>query len=160
MTTTTGTQRPRAFYHDGSIGTPLPPAKTPGWDLSTERRIDDGKGLARMLGWFSIGLGAAELLAPAQVADLAGLDEDRTDLVRFYGMREIASGVGILSQFREPTPWVWSRVAGDLLDLATLGAAMAGDNPRRGRAAGAMAMVLGVTALDMYCASQLSAHQA
>ena len=152
-------QTPRAFYPDFAIGTPLPPSRTPGWDLNTERRADDGKGLARALGWFSIGLGAAELLAPAHVADLAGLDEDRTDLVRFYGMREIASGVGILSQ-RQPTPWVWSRVAGDLLDLATLGAAMASDNPRRGRAAGAMAMVLGVTALDMLCASQLTAHQA
>ena len=160
MTTTTGTERPRTFYQEGSIGTPLPPARTPGWDLRTERRIDDGRGLARMLGWFSIGLGAAEFFAPDRMAELTGLDDDRTDLVRFYGMREIASGIGILSQHREPAPWVWSRVAGDLLDLATLGAAMAGDNPRRGRAAGAMAMVLGVTALDMYCASQLSAHQA
>ena len=159
MTTISDTRTPRAFYPEAAIGTPLPPVRTPGWDLNTERRIDDGKTLARALGWFSIGLGAAELLAPAQVADLAGLDEDRTELVRFYGLREVASGIGILAQ-RHPTPWVWSRVAGDLLDLATLGAAMAADNPRRGRAGAAMAMVLGVTALDMLCARQLTSHEA
>lgn len=163
MTTTgteTGTERPRAFYPDGGIGTPLPPPRTPGWDLRTERRIDDGRSLARALGWFSIGLGAAELIAPEKFTDFVGMDDDRTDLVRFYGLREIASGVGILSQHREPTPWVWSRVAGDLLDLATLGTVLNGDNPRRGRAALAMTMVAGITALDVLCASRLSAKPA
>jgi hypothetical protein len=158
MTTTAGTETPRAFYPDGGIGHPLP-VKTPGWDMGTERRIDDGKTLARALGWFSIGLGAAEVLVPERITEFLGMDDDRTDLVRFYGLREIASGVGILSQ-RKPTGWVWSRVAGDFLDIATLAAAMTGDNPHRGRAAGALAMVAGVTALDVLCASQLSAQQA
>jgi hypothetical protein len=132
--------------------------KTPGWDVGPERRIDDGKGLARALGWFSIGLGAAELLAPERITEFLGMDDDRTDLVRFYGLREIASGVGILSQ-RQPTPWVWSRVAGDFLDIATLATVMTGDNPHRARAGGALAMVAGVTALDILCANQLSANQ-
>jgi hypothetical protein len=158
MTTTTETERPRAFYPDGGIGDPLP-MRTPGWDMGTERRIDDGKTLARGLGWFSIGLGAAEVLAPDSFTEFLGMDEDSRELVRFYGMREIASGIGILSQ-RQPTPWVWSRVAGDFLDIATLAATMTGDNPRRGRAAGALAMVAGVTALDILCASQLSARNA
>jgi hypothetical protein len=61
MTTTTEVQRPRAFYADGAIGTPLPPPRRPGWDLNTEQRIDDGRGLTRALGWLSIGLGVTAL---------------------------------------------------------------------------------------------------
>jgi hypothetical protein len=39
---------------------------------------------------------------------------------RLYGLREIGVGVAILAQ---PTSsaWLWARVAGDVLDLATLG---------------------------------------
>ena len=47
--------------------------------------------------------------------------EERTELIRVYGMREIATGVGILSQ-DDPTPWLWGRVGGDVLDLGTLAA--------------------------------------
>jgi hypothetical protein len=155
METTTETHTPRAFYPESSIGVPLP-VKTPGWDMNTERRIDDGKGLARALGWFSIGLGAAELLAPDRITEFLGM-EGHEELVRFYGMRELASGIGILSE-REPTPWVWSRVAGDFLDIATLATGLSEDNPHRGRAAGALAMVAGITALDVLCASQLSSQ--
>jgi hypothetical protein len=44
-------------------------------------------------------------------------------LIRAYGLREIAAGIGILAAIRR-APWVWSRVAGDAMDLATLGGAM------------------------------------
>jgi len=37
--------------------------------------------------------------------------------LRSYGIREIAMGLGILAG-RNPTPWIWGRVAGDALDLA------------------------------------------
>src|SRR5690349_17261487 len=82
----------------------------------TEQRLANG------LGWFSIGLGLAELAAPRQVARLIGArDEDNTRTVlRAYGVRELAAGFGILSQ-TSPTGWLWGRVAGDMLDLASLG---------------------------------------
>ena len=67
--------------------------------------------LARGLGWFSIGLGVAELVAPGQLARFLGMEE-RTELIRAYGAREIMTGIGILSQ-EDPTPWIWGRVAGD-----------------------------------------------
>lgn len=113
--------------------------------------------LANGLGWFSIGLGLAEVIAPGKVAELIGVnDDDRTrTLLRAYGAREIAAGIGILSQPR-PAGWVWGRVAGDVLDLATLAAALQSDSTNRTRLAAATAAVLGVTALDVLCGQQLS----
>jgi len=103
--------------------------------------------VARALGWFSIGLGLAELLAPRMVARAAGL-EGRERLLQFYGVRELASGIGILLA-RNPRPWVASRVAGDALDIATL--VDAGST----KSMAALAAVGGVTALDVYAAASL-----
>jgi uncharacterized membrane protein len=113
--------------------------------------------LARGLGWFSIGLGLAEVLAPRGVAKIAGVRGNHTGLIRLFGLREIASGIGIFMQ-RRPAEAVWSRVAGDALDLAALGVAFASRDSRKGRVAFATANVLGVTALDVLCAQQLSRH--
>jgi hypothetical protein len=112
--------------------------------------------LAQGLGWFSIGLGLVELLAPRRLASSLGMEE-HSGLIQAYGAREIATGVGILAQ-RDPTPWIWGRVAGDALDLATL-AAVVPNNPRKGNALLAMAAVAGVAALDLLCARELRAHQ-
>lgn len=110
--------------------------------------------LAKGLGWFSLGLGFAELLAPRGVAKVAGLDTNRTGFIRLFGVREIASGLGIFIQ-RKPTEAVWARVAGDALDIAFLGAAFNSSGSKKGRLAFATANVLGVTALDVLCAKQL-----
>src|SRR5688572_19897184 len=101
------------------------------------------------LGWFSIGLGLAQLLAPRKVARSVGLGKHH-GLMRVLGIREIMSGVGILSQ-RKTDRWVNSRVAGDAMDLALLGAAFSSGEGKRGRVAVATAAVAGVTALDVYC---------
>ena len=114
--------------------------------------LDEAR-LARGLGYFSIGLGLAELLAPKAVGRMIGL-EDRPGLLRLYGLREITAGLGILTQ-SQPTGWVWSRVAGDALDLATLGAAFASKQDKRGRVAAATAAVAGVAALDVICSRKL-----
>ena len=111
--------------------------------------------LAQGLGWFSVGLGLAEAVVPGGVARLAGMPSRRRGLLRAYGARELASGVGILSQ-RRPTMWLWSRVAGDVLDLATLASAMTSRRSRRGRIVMATAAVAGVTALDVMAARRLS----
>jgi hypothetical protein len=114
-----------------------------------------GDRLVRGLGWFSIGLGLAEVLAPGAVARLTGVRNK--GLLQMYGLREIAAGIGILSSPR-PTGWLWARVAGDALDLATLGA---GSDSRQGGSPGLAALaVAGVTALDVLCAAQLSAAEA
>ncbi|HYE15959.1 MAG TPA: SRPBCC family protein, partial [Pyrinomonadaceae bacterium] len=118
-----------------------------------------GEGLARGLAWFSIGLGLAELLAPRGVAKVAGVSEGNSALIRLLGLREIAHGVAIFSQGRRPAGAVWSRVVGDALDLACLGAAFASPDSDKGRVAFATANVLAVTALDVLCAQQLSGGQ-
>jgi uncharacterized membrane protein len=122
-----------------------------------EHREQDQRGerLARGLALFSIGLGAAELMAPRAMARLAGLPQDSTDSLRLLGAREIGHGLGILSN-PASAGWVWTRVGGDAVDLSVLAAALQSDESDRARVASAIIAVLGVTALDIICAGQLS----
>ena len=101
--------------------------------------------LGRALGWFSIGLGLTELLAPKAVTQWLGM-EGKEGLVRAYGARELASGVMCLSVNNDYG--AWSRVAGDMLDLATLSAAYRDDNPKKDNVAAAIAAVVGITLMD------------
>ncbi len=109
--------------------------------------------LAQGLGWFSIALGLTEVLAPRTLARTLGMGR-RKMLVAGYGVREIATGIGIFAS-ADPTPWMWGRVSGDALDIGTLAAALIGGNPRKGSVAVALATVAGVTALDVICAQAL-----
>lgn len=109
--------------------------------------------LARGLGWFSIGLGLAQLLAPRGMSRAIGVG-DQAMLMRVIGLREIGTGVALLSQ-REPTPWVETRVVGDVMDLGLLALAAYGAGADRDRIAGTTVAVAGIAALDVYCAAQL-----
>jgi uncharacterized membrane protein len=111
--------------------------------------------LAHGLGWFSIGLGLAEVFAPRAIARIAGVKGDNR-LIQLFGLREISSGLAIFAQGERPAAAVWSRVAGDALDLASLGRAFASPDSNKGRVAFAAMNVLAVTALDVLCAQQLS----
>jgi uncharacterized membrane protein len=113
------------------------------------------KRLAKGLGWFSVGLGLAELLAPRAIAKISGVSNAHTGLIRLYGARELASGIAIFAQ-EKPTEAVWARVAGDALDLVSLGVAGTSPDAKLGRLAFATANVLAVTALDIVCAMQLT----
>jgi hypothetical protein len=103
-------------------------------------------GLARNLGWFSIGLGFLELLAAEKITSALGM-RGKENLVRAFGVREITSGIMTLSVDKQAG--LASRIAGDALDIATLATAMGPDNPRRDNAALALLMVAGVTFLDI-----------
>ena len=109
--------------------------------------------LARGLGWFSIGLGLGELFAGRRLARLLGLEE-HVRLLRLFGLREIATGAGILAS-GGTSAWLWARVAGDALDVLLLRSALAGWNPQRGKAKLALGNVLAISALDVACARQL-----
>ena len=121
--------------------------------MADESRNGNDTRIARGLGWFSIALGAAEIFAPRALSRFIGVPEHRA-LLRVLGFREIASGMAILAQ-RRPSPGLWSRVAGDAMDLALLGAALKSNTATRGRIAGATAAVVGVTALDVLCSERM-----
>ncbi len=118
------------------------------------RRLDEEK-VARGLGWFSIGLGLAEIAAPRGLARLIGVRGDYSGLFHMLGAREITSGVGILTRRRPDAGWLWSRVGGDAIDLALLGAAFRLKGSDRRRLVAATAAVAGVTALDVICSQRL-----
>ena len=114
--------------------------------------------LARGLGVFSIALGLVEVFAARSLTRALGMEGNET-LVQAYGAREIATGIGILAS-DDPTPWIWGRVAGDALDIATLVTGLGEDNPERSNVGIALAAVAGATALDVYCAQALSRESA
>ncbi|MGZ8155967.1 MAG: SRPBCC family protein [Burkholderiales bacterium] len=119
-------------------------------------RREEPQRLARGLGWFSLGLGVAQVLAPRAVARLTGVPIPPVLMV-LCGLRELACGAGILSR-PQPLPWVNARIAGDALDLAGLAAALAIPGVDRKRLALATAAVAGVAALDVYSARDLASQ--
>lgn len=119
-------------------------------EISTRSRTRLSRSAARGLGWFSIGLGVAELLMPRVIAGVTGM-RGREGMVRASGVREIMTGIGILAA-RRPGPWMWVRVAGDAMDAATLGFR---GRPRAGARA-AIATMAGLAALDAGCAAAVN----
>jgi hypothetical protein len=84
----------------------------------TARPQEEGVAAARTLVALSFGLGATELLAPELVATVAGLSPTRNvvNVIRWLGCREVCHGLAILTSPR----LTWTRVAGDVLDVAAL----------------------------------------
>ena len=117
--------------------------------------------LAKGLGVFSIGLGLAELLAPRSFCRAFGM-EGQENLFRAYGVRELATGVAIMMS-HDPTPWMWGRVGGDAIDLATMAVGAdpkgAEESDQKRNLGVAVAAVAGVTVLDAICAVGLGLDQ-
>jgi uncharacterized membrane protein len=113
--------------------------------------------LARFLGWFSLGLGVPQTIAPGRVNRLIGVRDDRTSRAwqRVVGARELAAAAGIFSRPR-PAGWLWARVAGDIKDLALLASAWRNKELSPGRLAAATASVAGITAVDAFTATRMS----
>lgn len=119
-------------------------------------REPEGASLARGLGWFSVGLGLAELFAPQALSMAVGVADNHRSRValRTLGARELASGAAILAGRPTPAP-IWARVMGDVMDLAVLGMALRARRTHTSRALVAMAAVAGVAALDVFTALRL-----
>jgi uncharacterized membrane protein len=133
--------------------------------------------LAHSLGWFSVGLGLVEVCAPRQLARAVGLAprlpqawldhlprsltrglaDEHAATLRLFGLREIGTGLAILTQ-RRPIGSLWARVAGDVLDLGLLGSALRRSGDRR-RLVTAAAAVAGVTALDLLAGQRLATRR-
>ncbi|PWU47880.1 cyclase [Micromonospora sp. S4605] len=110
--------------------------------------------MARFLGWFSLGLGAASVGARQRVSRLCGIDDSRTaqTVLQIAGMREFGHAAALLIPRR--AGWgAWTRVAGDIMDLAVCGQAMRNRcGERRRRLMYATGAVAGITAVDLYTA--------
>ncbi len=122
-------------------------------DMMPHSRKKSAWHLAQRLGYFSIALGVLEIMAPRFICWFLGVRRGRR-LVSFFGFREVATGVAILST-RNRAPFIWGRVAGDALDLAALMAALMTSRrkPLAGLALGSVAMI---TMIDLICAQTLS----
>lgn len=118
-------------------------------------RLTQEQQLAYGLGWFGVGLGLAELLAPRRVATMIGVSQEHRTLIRCMGLRELVSSAAIL---RDPSSAgaVWSRVAGDVLDLALLGVAFTSRRSNHTPLAAATASVAGAMLMDVITAQQLT----
>lgn len=120
--------------------------------LSTADRV------ARLVGWFSIGLGLWQLAKPGLWTRSLGM-EGSENLVRLCATREVMTGMGALSP--NPAPAMWARVGGDALDLAALTWARRDEtNPRRDNIGMALIAVGALTAVDLYCAQSLGKRYA
>jgi hypothetical protein len=119
--------------------------------VSMTRRGNEGKGLGQMLGALSIGLGVLDLLAAPRIARFLGM-RGSEGFIRACGFREVVSGMGLM-RARNRTPWIWSRVGGDALDVAALLTALKG---RQKRNVGFLLAAVGaITALDLLYARSL-----
>src|SRR3569623_800079 len=111
--------------------------------------IADGSGqmLAKGLGVFSLGLGLAEVTAPRAIARLIGVDDEGATpvILRALGAREIAHGIGIFARPRS----VWTRLVGDVIDVAYVGMKFRDRCNSRTRLWGTVGALLGVGALDL-----------
>jgi len=111
--------------------------------------------LAKPLGWFSLALGAAELLAPRKIAAAHGTPEGE-GVVRGFGAREVAAGLGVLAWPRSPIPLL-ARAAGDVLDIGAAGvAARKAPDSKRTTALVSLATVVGFLALDLLVARSVA----
>lgn len=85
---------------------------------ATHRPVSQLPALAKVLATTSVGLGVTELLAPAFIANFSGVAPTPRGqaIIRALGARELAHGFAVGT-------WpalAWTRMAGDILDIALL----------------------------------------
>lgn len=129
----------------------------------SERGDRMGRVLADALGWFSLGLGVAQIAAPDRLNRQIGVFEDgrNRSLMRGMGAREIAHGIGILRGSKRVA--LGSRVVGDAMDLTLLGGALGANRNKRSRRRKteiALASVAGVTLLDLIASARTARSSA
>ena len=117
----------------------------------------DRKAVSIGFGIAGIGLGTLELMAPRAFARFTGI-EGREETVRFMGLREVATGIALLSPV-QPSPWMKARAAGDLFDAAIFASAIRTSNPRRTAACLMFAASVGAFCLDAFFSSRVEDEQ-
>ena len=127
------------------------PSNRTGLANSTDASLIQG------LGWLTVALGAGPVLRPRAIARACGVDPKRRNLtlLRAVGVRELGVAAGLLTN---PQPaWVWARVAQDLMDLPLAARSVVGKRGgRRFRSQATLALLTGISALDVYAAVRTS----
>jgi hypothetical protein len=110
------------------------------------------------IGMTAIGLGMWGTLFPKHVARTLGIQAPAPVVQAVFGLRELWTGYTLAG---DPTKseMLWTRVAGDIFDIAVLASLDRPSNPKRGTARAALGFVLAVTALDAITAVRMSAVQ-
>ena len=113
----------------------------------------DEHGLARTLGWVSVGAGLALVAAPGPLMKALGLG-DRPNLGRFLGVRDLVLGTGLL-RGQNTAAWCRARGVADALDVALIIVGAATGAFRRNRAPLGLASGAGFSALSFWLARRL-----
>jgi len=111
--------------------------------------------LSMNIGMTAIGLGLWGLFAPKHVARTLGIKAPWPVVQGLFGVRELWTGLTLAG---DPTKheMLWTRVAGDVFDIAVLKSLDTPKNPQRGAAKAALGFVLLVTALDTVTAIRMT----
>lgn len=105
---------------------------------------------ARRLGWLSLALGLPAVATPRTLGRLIGTGTGG-GVLQAVGVRELIAAAGLLTQQRA-TPWLWSRVGGDAIDIGLLLRALWNNPKQRHRVAGVTGVVVAITILDWQAA--------
>lgn len=111
--------------------------------------------LAVGAGWASLAGGLSFVVAPSGSGALVGLRDDRVAL-RLFGVGDLVVGGGLLLG-RDRARWVWARAVWNLVLVALCGRALVVGTPRAGRAAGILALMGVLGAVDGRNARRLRA---
>jgi hypothetical protein len=113
--------------------------------------------LSWALGWASMGIGLTELTFPEHIGRVLGVPKrSGRMLMRSCGLREVASGLGLLLQ-PSRREWLWARVVGDALDLTLLAVSFRLPRANRFWQGAITAGSIGLALVDLYAAMKRSA---
>jgi hypothetical protein len=118
-----------------------------------EEVVTTASGLARRLGWGSIGVGLAVVAAPGPVMKATGMG-DRPKLGRLLGVRDLVLGTG-MPRGHNTALWCRARGTADALNVALLIGGAATGAFRRDRAAISTISAAGFSALSFWLARRL-----
>jgi uncharacterized membrane protein len=113
--------------------------------------------LVRGLGYFSLGLGAVQLLAPAATNRLIGVRDDHTTRrwQRLVGAQELLAAAAILPR-RRPVETLWGRTSADIVHLAMLAVAYRTRRSSAARLGLAAGSVVGCLAADAFASVRMT----
>jgi uncharacterized membrane protein len=118
-----------------------------------QEEVTTASGLARRLGWGSIGVGLAVVAAPGPVMKATGMG-DRPKLGRLLGVRDLVLGTG-MPRGHNTALWCRARGTADALNVALLIGGAATGAFRRDRAAISTISAAGFSALSFWLARRL-----